>query len=304
MSELARVAASDLDAAFERVVAVALDEDLGGGPDITTTSVVPDDTWADASLVAKASGVVCGLAALHVTFAELDRRVVVSDEVRDGDEVEPGDVLARLRGPAQPILTGERTALNILSHLSGVATKVRSFVRRASSSRITETRKTLPGLRALQKYAVVVGGGNNHRFALWDGVLIKDNHIVAAGSVAEAIRRAKASTTLPIEVECTTREQVDEAIDAGADEVLLDNRDIAQMTELTRHIRGRAPGVLVEASGNVDQHNVADVAATGVDRISVGAFTHSAPALDVSLRFENMWRGVPGGEAPPERLED
>ena len=207
MSQLARVTPSDLDTAFERVVAVALVEDLGGGPDITTTSVVPDDTWAEATLVAKASGVVCGLAALHTTFAVLDRRVVVTDLRQDGDEVDAGDALARLRGPAQPILTGERTALNILSHLSGVATKVRSFVRRASSSQITETRKTLPGLRALQKYAVIVGGGSNHRFALWDGVLIKDNHIVAAGGIAEAVKAAIAASPegITIEAECVSR---------------------------------------------------------------------------------------------------
>lgn len=290
MSEVVRVAPSDLEAAFERVMETALDEDLSGGPDVTTTSVVPEGTAAEATLVAKAPGVVCGLAALHVTFAALDPRVTVTDVRTDGDDVEPGDVLARLRGPARAILTGERTALNLLGHLSGVATTVRSFVRRASGVQITETRKTLPGLRALQKYAVRVGGGTNHRFALWDGVLIKDNHIVAAGSVTEAVRRAKSSTTHPVEVECTSADEVDEAIAAGAEEILLDNRDTTQLRELTERIRKRAPGVLVEASGNVDLDNVAEVAATGVDRISVGAFTHSAPALDVSLRFDRMWK--------------
>lgn len=290
MSDLARVTPTDLETAFERVVAVALEEDLGGGPDVTTTSVVPDDTWAEATLVAKASGVVCGLAALHATFDALDPRVAVTDECRDGEAVEPDDVLARIRGPARAILTGERTALNLLSHLSGVATKVQEFVALAPRTQITETRKTLPGLRALQKYAVRSGGGSNHRFALWDGVLIKDNHIVAAGGVAEAVRRAKASTTLSVEVECTSRDEVDEALAAGADEILLDNRDVSELGALVTRIRERAPEVLIEASGNVALQNVANVAASGVDRISVGAFTHSAPALDVSLRFDRYWR--------------
>ena len=290
MSDLARMAPTDLDAAFERAVAVALDEDLGGGPDVTTMSVVPEDTWAEAVLVAKASGVVCGLAALHATFEALDPRVVVTGESSDGEAVEPDDVLARIHGPARAILTGERTALNLLSHLSGVATKVREFVALAPRTQITETRKTLPGLRTLQKYAVRCGGGSNHRFALWDGVLIKDNHIVAAGSLAEAVRRAKASTTLLVEVECTSRDEVDEALEAGADEILLDNRDVGELGALVTRIRERAPEVLIEASGNVALQNVANVASTGVDRISVGAFTHSAPALDVSLRFDKMWR--------------
>ena len=290
MSEPARVTPTDLDAAFERAVAVALEEDLGGGPDITTISVVPEDTWAEATLVAKAAGVVCGLAALHATFEALDARVVVTDECSDGEAVEPEDVLARVRGPARAILTGERTALNLLSHLSGVATKVREFVALAPRTQITETRKTLPGLRALQKYAVRSGGGTNHRFALWDGVLIKDNHIVAAGSVTEAVRSAKASTTLPVEVECTSRVEVDEALEAGTDEILLDNRDVGELGSLVTRIRERAPEVLIEASGNVALQNVANVAASGVDRISVGAFTHSAPALDVSLRFDRYWK--------------
>jgi nicotinate-nucleotide pyrophosphorylase (carboxylating) len=154
---------------------------------------------------------------------------------------------------------------------------------------ITETRKTTPGLRALEKYAVRVGGASNHRFALWDGVLIKDNHIVAAGSVGEAVRRAKRSTTLPVEVECTSAEEVDAAIEAGADEILLDNREPDELASLVERIRARAPEVLIEASGNVTLSNVAAVAGTGVDRISVGAFTHSAPALDVSMKLAKTW---------------
>ena len=277
---------------FERVAAAALDEDLGGAgseADVTTTSVVGERTWAEGLVVAKASGVICGLTALEATFGHLDPRVVVSRESEDGDEIEPGDVVAGVRGPARAILVGERSALNIMRRLSGIATLVRTFVERVPGVQITETRKTTPGLRALEKYAVRAAGGQNHRFALWDGVLIKDNHIVAAGSVEEAVHRARRSTTLPVEVECTSAEEVDEAIGSGATEILLDNRDPAELKALVARIRERAPKMLIEASGNVTLDNVEAVAATGVDRISVGAFTHSAPALDLSLTFEKTW---------------
>ncbi len=276
--------------AFERVVAAGLEEDLGTHGDVTTSSVVDENVWVAASLVAKAPGVLCGIEALDVTFAALDGRVDVEHVARDGDQVKVGDVLARVKGPARAVLTGERTALNLVRHLSGISTLVRKFVGRVPGAQITETRKTLPGLRALQKYAVRAGGGTNHRFALWDGVLINDNHIVAAGSVAEAVRRAKGSTTMPIEVECTSVVEVDEAIEAGADEILLDNRDPDELAALVAHIRAKAPTVLIEASGNVTLDNLQDVAAAGVDRISVGAFTHSAPALDLSLTFETIER--------------
>jgi nicotinate-nucleotide pyrophosphorylase (carboxylating) len=277
---------------FACVAAVALEEDLGGAgaeADVTTSSVVDESTWAEAVIVAKATGVFCGLDAVDATYGHLDPRVAVTAFRSDGDEISPGDVVTRLRGPARPILTGERSALNIIRHLSGVATLVREFVRRAPGVQITETRKTTPGLRALEKYAVRVGGASNHRFALWDGVLIKDNHIVAAGSVGEAVRRAKRSTTLPVEVECTSAEEVDAAIEAGADEILLDNREPDELASLVERIRARAPEVLIEASGNVTLSNVAAVAGTGVDRISVGAFTHSAPALDVSMKLAKTW---------------
>ncbi len=277
---------------FERVAALALEEDLGGSDadaDVTTHSIVDDTTWAQAIVTSKADGIICGLDALDATFGRLDARVVVAPERSDGDEVAVGDVVAGIRGPARVILTGERSALNVMRHLSGIATLVRAFVERAPGVQITETRKTMPGLRALEKYAVRTAGAANHRFALYDGVLIKDNHLVAAGSVAEAVRRAKRATTLPVEVECTSVEQVDEAIDEGADEILLDNRDPAQLRELVAHIRERSSEVLIEASGNVTLDNIEAVAATGVDRISVGAFTHSAPALDLSLTFEKVW---------------
>lgn len=283
---------SSLRSHFEFVAARALDEDLGGPDaeaDVTTTTVVAERTWADAVITSKAAGVVCGLDALDVTFGWLDARVAVTQEREDGDAVVAGDVVARARGPARAILTGERSALNVVRHLSGIATLVRTFVQKAPGVQITETRKTTPGLRALEKYAVRAGGGSNHRFALYDGVLIKDNHIVAAGGVAEAVRRAKLSTTLPVEVECTSSYEVDEAIAAGAEEILLDNRDPDELERLVAHIRRRSSDVLIEASGNVTLDNIAAVAATGVDRISVGAFTHSAPALDLSLTFEKTW---------------
>jgi nicotinate-nucleotide pyrophosphorylase (carboxylating) len=278
--------AQALHAAFDGVIAVALQEDLGEGEfeaDVTTEAIVDDSLRGNAVVLAKQTGVICGLDALRAAFAQLDDRVSVTLKARDGNDVSPGDVVATVDGPVRAILTGERTALNLIGHLSGIATLVRSFVVRAPGVTFTDTRKTFPGLRLLQKYAVRVGGGSNHRFALWDGVLIKDNHIVAAGSVGEAVRLARASTALPVQAECTTLAEVNEALDAGAPAILLDNQGPAQLRELTAHIKARAKHVMVEASGGVTLTNAADIAATGVDRISVGAFTHSAPALDVSL---------------------
>lgn len=289
MSETLGVAAdADVLRHFDLAAAAALEEDLGEDGDITTQAVVSETATAAAVLVAKADGVVCGLPALRATFSRLDSRVEVHEERTDGDRIVAGDVLARITGPARAVLTGERSAINVVGHLSGIATMVRAFAREAPGVAVTETRKTLPGLRALQKYAVRVGGGTNHRVGLWDGILIKDNHIAAAGGVAEAVRRAKAASLLPVEVECTTAAEVDEALDAAADEILLDNRDTVELAVLVARIRERKPGVVIEASGNVSEATIAAVAATGVDRISVGAFTHSAPALDVSLRFERV----------------
>ena len=281
----------DLGAWFERAINAALSEDLGGhGPeaDVTTKATTTAATNADAVVVAKQAGVVCGLAALGITFSSIDRAVTVTLTKTDGDHVEPEDVLARISGPARAILTGERTALNLLGHLSGIATFASAFVARAPGVQVTDTRKTLPGLRALEKYAVHTGGGTNHRFALWDGVLVKDNHIVAAGGAGEATRRARHATTLPIQVECMSREEVDEALDAGASSLLLDNRPPDELRALVAHVRQRDPNVFIEASGGVTLDTIADIAATGVDRVSIGALTHSAPALDVSLRFERV----------------
>ncbi len=281
-----------LTTALDRVIATALVEDLGSmgaEADITTVSTVPADTLSEGTVIAKQHGVIAGLEALSVAFGQLDDRVEVELLKRDGNIVQPGDKLATVRGPARAILAGERTALNLLSHLSGIATLANAFVQRAPEAKIVETRKTLPGLRALEKYAVTCGGATNHRFSLWDGVLIKDNHIVAAGGVGEAVRRAKKATTLPVQVECATRDDVLEAIGAGAPSLLLDNRTPDELLKLVGLIRERAPGTLIEASGGVTLDNVDAIAATGVDRISIGAFTHSAPALDVSLNLDRVW---------------
>lgn len=283
-----------LQQAFADTMSIALAEDLDFldvDSDVTTKSTVPPSLAGSATLYAKQDGVVCGLEALYAAYRLLDERVEVTPHVKDGDEVSAGDALAVVAGPVQAILVGERSALNLIGHLSGIATNVRGFARAAPGAILVDTRKTLPGLRLLQKYAVRTGGGSNHRFALWDGVLIKDTHIVASGGVGEAVRRARASTTLPVQAECQTREEVDEALDAGAHAILLDNRTPSELGELTAHIKSRADHVLVEASGGVTLETIAEIAGTGVDRISVGAFTHSSPALDVSLELETITRG-------------
>lgn len=278
-----------IQAELVRVARAALEEDLGEAGlagDVTTTSTVAPSLWGEASIVAGVPGVVCGLGALDATFGLLDSRVGVSPKKVDGDELSPGEVVAVLEGPVRALLTGERSALTLLMHLSGVATLTREFVRRAPGVELTETRKTLAGLRALQKYAVTKGGGKNHRMSLRDGVLIKDNHVVAAGSIGEAVRRAKASTTLPVQAECDNARQVEEALAAGADAILLDNHTPARLRRAVRRIAGRA---FVEASGGITLRNVSAIAASGVDRISVGALTHSAPALDFSFELTRTW---------------
>jgi nicotinate-nucleotide pyrophosphorylase (carboxylating) len=277
---------------FEQVVRTALREDLGDEDlkaDVTTTAIVPASQWGRATITAKQAGVLAGLDAVRAVYAQLDDRVVVKPLRADGDDVEAGTPVATIEGPVRPILVGERTALNLTSHLSGIATTVRAYARKAGDVVVTDTRKTLPGLRLLQKYAVRTGGGTNHRFALWDGVLVKDTHIVAAGGVGEAVRRVRAQTALPVQAECQSLREVDDALDAGAHAILLDNQSPASLRDLTAHIKTRADYVLVEASGGVTIENVAEVASTGVDRISIGAFTHSVTGLDLSLRLETVW---------------
>ncbi|HLG61535.1 MAG TPA: carboxylating nicotinate-nucleotide diphosphorylase [Ktedonosporobacter sp.] len=268
----------------------ALEED-GAAADITTLSTVPEDQWADGVIVARPAGVIAGLPVAAETFRALDERVSVNLLVQDGASVQAGEALAQLNGPARAILSAERVALNFLGRLSGIATLTARCVRaiEGTQARILDTRKTTPGLRSLEKYAVLMGGGQNHRFGLSDGVLIKDNHIKAAGGIAQAITAARrtAQHLLKIEVECETIAEVQQALETGADVVLLDNMDLAMMRSAVEYIRQYAPQTLIEASGSIGTNTdrLAAVASTGVDFISIGALTHSAPNFDISLEF-------------------
>jgi nicotinate-nucleotide pyrophosphorylase (carboxylating) len=273
------------DIILEPLLRTALAEDIGSG-DITTLATVSESLQATATIVAKAPGVIAGLPIAARVFALVDPSVRFQASVGEGEEVVAGQQIASLEGPARPILTGERVALNYLQHLSGIATRTATFVRliAGTRARIVDTRKTVPGMRALAKYAVRVGGGDNHRHGLYDAVLIKENHITAAGGVGEAIRRARALAphTSRVEIEIERLDQLEEALGAGADIVLLDNMDPETLEQAVRRVNGRA---LVEASGGVTEATVAAIAATGVDLISVGALTHSVTALDLSLRL-------------------
>ncbi|MDR0905407.1 MAG: carboxylating nicotinate-nucleotide diphosphorylase [Oscillospiraceae bacterium] len=266
-------------------ILAALREDVGTG-DITTLSTVAEDATSNGLFIAKENGVVAGLFVLPRVFALLDGNVKIKLLAEEGARVQKGDVIAEISGTSRAILTGERVALNILQHLSGIATQTAKAVAavKDSKTRIVDTRKTTPGMRELEKYAVRAGGGANHRFGLSDGVLIKDNHIKTAGGITAAVAAARSAAphTLKIEVECETPEQVAEALDARADIIMLDNMTTAQMTAAVAQIADRA---LIEASGNMGDRDLAEVAATGVDFISIGGLTHSVRALDISLKF-------------------
>jgi nicotinate-nucleotide pyrophosphorylase (carboxylating) len=255
-----------------------LAEDVGDG-DITTEAVVPADTRLDASLVLKEEGIVCGLEAAEAVFRELDPDVEFEKVLHDG-EAGRGEI-ARVSGNARALLTGERTALNLLGRLSGIATLTRRYVDAVAGTEVTilDTRKTTPGLRALEKLAVRTGGGTNHRFGLYDGVLIKDNHVRLGGGIARSVRSAK-ETGLPVEVECETLADVRDALDASADLLLLDNMSPAELREAVLLVDGRAK---TEASGGVTLDTVRAIAETGVDYISIGALTHGARSRDVSM---------------------
>jgi len=259
-------------------------EDLGRGGDLTTDAIVDPQRRATARIVARRSGIVAGLPFAALAFRLLDERVAIVARTGEGERVEVAGVVAEIEGRARAILTGERTALNILGRLSGIATATRMLVDLVAGThaKIADTRKTTPGLRALERYAVACGGGTNHRFGLDDAILIKDNHLALAGSVRAAIAatRARAGHTIKIEVEVDNLEQLAEALEQPVDAVLLDNMTPAQLEEAVRIVGGR---VVTEASGGVTERNVAEIARTGVDVISVGALTHSAPALDFSL---------------------
>jgi nicotinate-nucleotide pyrophosphorylase (carboxylating) len=271
---------------LNELIEKALAEDIGTG-DITTLSCVPEEAVSKGKFIAKAEGVVCGTGVLTRLFQILDSRVCVSVLLGDGTRVARKSVIAEIEGPSRSILTGERTALNFLQHLSGIATKTDEVVRSIGGyhTQIVDTRKTMPGLRVLEKHAVCCGGGKNHRFGLSDGILIKDNHIVAAGGIKQAVEavRKNAPHTLRIEVETENIIQIDEALEAGADIIMLDNMTVPEMAMAVKHIAGRS---ITEASGNMGDRDLREVAATGVDFISIGALTHSVKALDISLRFK------------------
>lgn len=273
----------------EPIVRAALLEDLGVAGDITSTAIVPTDAHADTALVARQPGTIAGLGAASLAFRLMDQAVEVDVVRGDGSKVVVGDVIAGVSGPARAILTGERVALNLLCHLSGVASATASMVEAARGypARISCTRKTLPGLRALQKYAVRVGGGANHRFGLGDAVLIKDNHIAMAGGIDAAVRRVRAGVghMVKIEVEVDTLMQLDEALEACVDAVLLDNMSLEDLRRAVERVDGQA---LTEASGRITPPMVREVAATGVDLISAGWLTHSAAALDIGLDWGGL----------------
>ena len=270
----------------EQIITLALNEDIGTG-DITTLSTIPEDKTAIGRFVAKEDMIICGIDLAKHIFGRVDPSIEMKANFKDGDAVKKGDVIAVVSGNAQNVLTGERTALNFMQRLTGIATRTHASVAEVAgtNAKITDTRKTTPGLRVLEKYAVRVGGGTNHRFNLADGVLIKDNHIAVSGGVKNAVKNARAVIphTLKIEVEVETKEQLAEALDAGADIIMLDNMSNDLMRECVGIVAGRA---LVEASGNMGEKSLREVAETGVDIISIGALTHTVKAADISLKFQ------------------
>ncbi|MCH8064288.1 MAG: carboxylating nicotinate-nucleotide diphosphorylase [Chloroflexi bacterium] len=277
-------------ALLRRIAETALEED-GWRDDVTTRALVLPAQRGVGLITAKAEGVIAGLPVAAAVFAVIDPELRFSADAPEGAAVSPGDLLARVEGALAPILTGERVALNLLQRLSGIATATRKLVEAVAGLDVTilDTRKTTPGLRELERYAVRAGGGTNHRFNLSDGVLIKDNHLAAArdrelsiGQVIEEARR-NAPNEMPIEIEVTNAEEAREALDGGADMILLDNMPPVELRAVVELVGGKA---LTEASGGVTLENVRAVAETGVDRISVGALTHSSPALDISLEIE------------------
>jgi len=269
---------------LDELISVALREDLGVAGDLTSEACLPAGVVGRGRIVARGAGVAAGIDAACRVFAVVDDRVVVRTPVADGERVEAGAVLAEVSGPARSLLTGERTALNLLGRLSGIATATAALVAAVAGTgvRIADTRKTTPGLRGLEKYAVRMGGGTNHRFGLYDAVMVKDNHVVAAGGIRPAVEavRARVGHTVTVEVEVDTLDQLAELLDVGADVVLLDNMDVPTLRRAVGMVAGR---MVTEASGGITAGTVRAVAETGVDVISVGWITHSAPALDVAL---------------------
>ncbi len=271
---------------IDEIIKRALAEDIGPG-DITTDSIVSQDTGISGRFIAKSRGVIAGWDVVKRTFILLDDRVKVVQFVSDGAEVGAGETIGSVTGPARAILSGERVSLNFMQRMSGVATAARRFVEAVAGTKavILDTRKTAPGLRAVDKMAVKIGGASNHRAGLYDMVLIKDNHIAEAGGIKEAVRgvRSKISADIKIEVEVRSIRELQEVIELGVDRVLLDNMDTNTIRKAVKLVGGRVP---LEASGNMNLRRVAAVAATGVDFISVGALTHSVTAMDISLMID------------------
>ena len=268
----------------DKLIKMALAEDITG-EDVSTNAIIKTCVPGSVQLICKQKGVICGLGVFERTFKLLDAATEVTFAVADGDEVEAGQLLGEVRGDIRVLLSGERTALNFLQRMSGIATYTRSVVQllEGSKTKLLDTRKTTPNMRIFEKYAVRVGGGCNHRYNLSDGVLLKDNHIGAAGGIKKAVEMAReyAPFVRRIEVEVESIEMCMEAVDAGADIIMLDNMSVAEMKEAVRLIGGRA---LTECSGNVTRENIKNIIDTGVDFVSSGALTHSAPILDLSLK--------------------
>jgi len=275
---------------IEQLIDRALAEDLGWG-DVTTEALIPDDQQRKASIIAKANGILSGTEVAKQVFLKVDPELKVGILIKDGANIKPGDIIAEIEGKVVSILKAERVALNFLQHLSGIASETARYVEAVKGlpAQVTDTRKTIPGLRALEKHAVQAGGGKNHRMHLGDGILIKDNHLAVLRSqglnIKEIVARArqKASPELKVEIEVKTPQGAAEAAEAGADIIMLDNMDIDDMRRAVQLIRGRA---LIEASGGITLDKVRAVAETGVDLISIGALTHSAKALDISLELD------------------
>ena len=269
----------------DNLIKEAISEDINY-IDVSADYLIPEDQRNDSYFVAKADGVLCGLDIAMRVFTLLDDTFTYTVHKNDGDEVKAGDLIVEFNGKTACLLKGERTALNIIQHMSGIATATNKAVKlvEGTNASVTDTRKTLPGLRALQKYAVVCGGGKNHRYNLSDGAMLKDNHIDAGGGITNAVKilRSKLGHMVKIEVETRNFDEVKEAVEAGADIIMLDNMNNEQMTECVKFIDGRAK---TEASGNITLDNIASVAKTGVDIISLGALTHSVKAFDISMKM-------------------
>ncbi len=268
----------------DELIRMALREDISS-EDVTTNSVMPEAQPGEVELICKQDGIICGMDVYERVFKILDEETVVEKYVKDGDEVKKGQLMAKVKGDIRVLLSGERVALNYLQRMSGIATYTNQVagLLKGSKTVLLDTRKTTPNMRIFEKYAVKCGGGQNHRYNLSDGILLKDNHIGAAGSITKAIEMAKAYAPFvrKIEIETETLEQVKEAVEAGADIIMLDNMDVATMKEAVKIIDGRAK---TECSGNVTKENIANIIDSGVDYVSSGALTHSAPILDISMK--------------------